>query len=46
MRIFDPPVEGKLVDGLDDFAIGDLVRIKLVYTHVQLGFVDFASVDS
>ncbi len=46
VRIFDPPVEGKLVDGLDDFAIGDLVRVKLVYTHVQLGFVDFSSVDS
>lgn len=46
VRIFNPPVEGKLVDSLDDFAIGDLVRVKLVYTHVQLGFIDFASVDN
>jgi exoribonuclease-2 len=41
VRIFDPPVEGKLVDG-EGFSLGKILNVKLIYTHVQLGFIDFA----
>jgi exoribonuclease-2 len=42
VRIFYPPVEGKLVNSREDFPVGKLLRVKLIYTHVQLGFIDFA----
>ena len=45
VRIFNPPVEGKLVDG-ESFPLGKLLKVKLIYTHVQMGFIDFAPVDS
>ena len=44
VRIFDPPVEGKLVDG-ESYPLGKLLNVKLIYTHVPLGFIDFAVVD-
>jgi exoribonuclease-2 len=44
VRIFDPPVEGKLVHSLEDFPLGTLLCVKLIYTHVPLGFIDFSPV--
>ena len=44
IRIFDPPVEGKLVDG-ESYPLGKLLKVKLIYTHVQLGFIDFSVVE-
>lgn len=42
LRIFNPPVDGKLNVPLHKTVkLGDKVRAKLVYTHVQKGYIDF-----
>jgi exoribonuclease-2 len=42
VRIFQPPVEGKLVKGFDGLDVGDRVRVQLIRTDVEQGFIDFA----
>ena len=42
IRIFDPPVEGRLLGDSEAYPVGHLVRVKLVFTHVGRGFIDFA----
>ncbi|MDQ6892522.1 MAG: RNB domain-containing ribonuclease [Acidobacteriota bacterium] len=41
VRIFQPPVEGKLVHGDDGAKIGQRLRVKLISTDFERGFVDF-----
>lgn len=41
VRILHPPVEGKLMRGEKGLDIGDRVRVKLVATNVERGFIDF-----
>jgi exoribonuclease-2 len=41
VRIFDPPVEGKLVHGFEDLPVGRKLRVKLISTDVERGFIDF-----
>ncbi|HJQ38056.1 MAG TPA: RNB domain-containing ribonuclease [Thermoanaerobaculia bacterium] len=41
VRIFHPPVEGKLVHGGKGLDIGDRVHVKLVDVNVERGFIDF-----
>ena len=45
VRIFDPPVEGRLVSGNEDYPVGQLLRVKLISTHVERGFIDFVSTE-
>ncbi|HSO34526.1 MAG TPA: RNB domain-containing ribonuclease [Labilithrix sp.] len=42
VRIFHPPVEGKVVHGFHGLDVGDRVRVALVGTDVERGFIDFA----
>ncbi|HEU5162340.1 MAG TPA: RNB domain-containing ribonuclease, partial [Thermoanaerobaculia bacterium] len=42
VRIFDPPVEGKVVSGDRGLDVGDQVRVKLVGVNPERGFIDFA----
>jgi exoribonuclease-2 len=42
VRIFHPPVEGKLVKGSGGLKVGDRVRVQLVFTDVERGYIDFA----
>jgi exoribonuclease-2 len=44
VRIFDPPAEGKLVHGFDGLEVGDKLRVKLISTDVERGFIDFVRV--
>lgn len=39
-----PPVEGKVVHGFEGLDVGDRVRVRLVATDVERGFIDFARV--
>jgi exoribonuclease-2 len=41
VRVFDPPVEGKLVHGEEGLAVGKKLRVKLISTDVERGFIDF-----
>ena len=44
VRIFAPPVEGKLGEGARGLDVGDRVSVKLVRTDVERGFIDFVRV--
>jgi VacB/RNase II family 3'-5' exoribonuclease len=41
VRIFHPPVEGRLVTGYHGADVGDRLRVKLVHTDPERGFIDF-----
>lgn len=42
VRVFQPPVEGKVVRGAKGLDIGDRVRVKLLEADVERGHIDFA----
>ncbi len=44
VRLIEMPVEGKLVRGFQGIDVGDRVRVQLIETDVDLGFIDFALV--
>ena len=41
VRLLNPPAEGKLLRGLGALKVGDKVRVKLLATNVERGFIDF-----
>jgi VacB/RNase II family 3'-5' exoribonuclease len=41
VRVFHPPVEGKLVTGFEGLDVGHRMRVELVATDVERGFIDF-----
>lgn len=41
VRVFSPPVEGRLMSGERGLDVGDQIRVKLVHTDPQRGFIDF-----
>lgn len=41
VRIFEPPAEGRLRGDLPELRVGQILRVKLVSTSVERGFVDF-----
>jgi exoribonuclease-2 len=45
VRVFDPPTEGKLVGHLPPLRVGQKLRVKLVTTNVDRGFIDFVVVN-
>jgi exoribonuclease-2 len=44
VRIFDPPVDGRVEQGGAGLDVGDRVRVKLIHTNVERGFIDFACI--
>jgi exoribonuclease-2 len=44
VRILHPPVEGKVVQGHKGLDVGDKVKVKLIGTNPERGFIDFARV--
>jgi VacB/RNase II family 3'-5' exoribonuclease len=44
VRILQPAVEGKVVRDFDGLDVGDRVRVELVGTNVERGFIDFVRV--
>ncbi|MGD1098364.1 MAG: RNB domain-containing ribonuclease, partial [Bryobacteraceae bacterium] len=42
VRVLNPPVEGLLIHGQENVDVGDQLRVKLVSTNPQLGYLDFA----
>jgi exoribonuclease-2 len=41
VRIANPPVEGRLLNGFKGLDVGHRLRVKLVGTDVERGFIDF-----
>ncbi|MEI7728758.1 MAG: RNB domain-containing ribonuclease [Verrucomicrobiota bacterium] len=41
VRLFQPPTEGRLARGFQGCDVGDRVRVKLVHTDIERGFIDF-----
>jgi len=41
VRIVDPPVEGKLIEGYLDVDVGDHITVKLADVDIARGYIDF-----
>ncbi len=44
VRLFHPPIEGRVVHGFEGLDVGHRVRVELVHTDVERGFIDFKRV--
>ena len=44
VRVFDPPVEGKLMQTSQTLDVGDSVRVKLLSVNIERGFIDFQQI--
>jgi len=46
VRLLNVPVEGKLVQGFNGMDVGDRMRVQLIDTNVERGYIDFKKVGS
>lgn len=46
VRLLHPPIEGKLVSGFEGQDVGHSLRVQLVRTEVERGFIDFKRVET
>jgi exoribonuclease-2 len=46
VRLLSVPVEGKLVQGFNGLDVGDQVRVQLIETNIEKGFIDFKKISS
>jgi VacB/RNase II family 3'-5' exoribonuclease len=44
VRIFQPPVEGRLLRGFEGIDVGNKLKVKLVHVDIDKGFIDFEKV--
>ncbi len=44
VRLLEPPVEGRVVTGTSGLDVGDKVRVELISTDVERGYIDFVRV--
>ncbi len=44
VRIFHPPIEGRLESGNESVDVGHRIRVELIRTDVERGFIDFKRV--
>jgi exoribonuclease R len=45
VRLLHPPIEGKLVSGFQGVDVGHRLRVQLIRTDVERGYIDFKRVD-
>jgi VacB/RNase II family 3'-5' exoribonuclease len=45
VRIFHPPIEGKLIRGFENRKVGDRMRVQLAFTDVGRGYIDFVTAE-
>jgi len=45
VRLLHPPVEGRLVSGFEGMDVGHRLRVQLVHTDVDRGYIDFKKVE-
>jgi len=46
VRIFHPPIEGRLLSGYEGVDVGSRLKVQLIHTDVEKGFIDFKKVRS
>jgi exoribonuclease-2 len=44
VRLLHPPIEGRLVSGLEGLDVGQRLRVQLLHTDVERGYIDFEKV--
>jgi len=44
VRIFQAPIEGRLLDGVEGVDVGDRLRVQLIRTDVEKGYIDFKKI--
>jgi exoribonuclease-2 len=44
VRLFNPPIEGKLVKGFQGVDVGDFIKVKLIKVDVFKGHIDFIKI--
>jgi hypothetical protein len=44
VRLLHPPIEGKLVSGFKGMGVGHRLRVELLRTDVERGYIDFRKV--
>ena len=44
VRLLHPPVEGRLVSGFEGLDVGHRLRVQLLHTDVERGYIDFKKV--
>jgi VacB/RNase II family 3'-5' exoribonuclease len=44
VRLLNPPIEGRLVHGFAGVDVGHKIRVQLLFTDVERGFIDFKRV--
>jgi hypothetical protein len=45
VRLLHPPVEGRLIQGFEGVDVGESLRVQLVHTDVERGYIDFQKVE-
>jgi VacB/RNase II family 3'-5' exoribonuclease len=45
VRLFRPPIEGRLIKGFEGVDVGNRLRVELVSTDVEQGYIDFKRVN-
>ena len=45
VRIFHPPVEGRLLYGHEGVDVGSRLRVQLIHTDVEKGYIDFKKIN-
>ena len=46
VRLLQPPIEGRLVTGFEGMDVGHRLRVQLVRTDVERGYIDFKRVEA
>jgi VacB/RNase II family 3'-5' exoribonuclease len=41
VRLLHPPIEGRLVEGYEGMDVGRRLRVQLIFTDVERGYIDF-----
>jgi VacB/RNase II family 3'-5' exoribonuclease len=44
VRVIDPPMDGRLMQGIDGIDVGDKLEVRLTRTDPARGFIDFAKI--
>jgi exoribonuclease-2 len=46
VRIFHPPIEGRLLHGYEGVDVGNRLKVRLIHADVDKGFIDFEKVQT